>query len=98
MGPTRLFRPLDRILAQGCSAWTGDRRGPGGLSRDHGCILLVVPPYGASGRTVNEEGWHYVHHDLLRQPDGREEFFFLGSCFGGVRLCGSFCCFRGWFV
>jgi enoyl-[acyl-carrier protein] reductase I len=39
---------------------------------------------GASGRAADEERWHHVHHDLLRQPDGGEELQHHGRGEGGA--------------
>ncbi len=46
--------------------------------------VLVVHANGSSGRTVDEERWNHVHHDLLRQPDGGGELQRDGRGEGGA--------------
>ena len=67
----------------------GRRRAARGLSHHHGRVLLVVHPHGASGRAADEERRHAVHHDLLRQPDGREELQHHGRRQGGAGKRGA---------
>ena len=89
VGPTRLPASLDRIFAEGRAARPCGRCRPRRLSEDHGCVLLVLHADGASGRAADEERRHPVHHDLLRQPDGREELQRHGRGEGGARSRGA---------
>ena len=56
----------------------------GWLSHDHGRVVLVLHPHGASRRAAHAKGRHALHHDLLRQPDGGEELQHHGRCQGGA--------------
>ena len=60
-----------------------------GFPDDHGCLLLVLHPHGASGRAADEERRHALHHDLLRQPDGGGELQHHGRGQGGARKRGA---------
>ena len=56
VGRTRLRGPLDRLLAEGRAAGTRRRRAARRVPHDHGHLVLVVYPHGASGRAVDEAG------------------------------------------
>jgi len=47
------------------------RRLAGGFSHHHGGVLLDVHSHGASGGAADAQRRNALHHDLLRQPDGR---------------------------
>src|SRR5205823_1978341 len=70
MGTARFPAALDRVLPEGSAPWTRGGRWPRRLPQDDGCLVLVVPANGPSGRAFDEEWRNHVHHDLLRQPDG----------------------------
>ncbi len=55
-----------------------------GFPDDDGSLLLDIPANGAPCGAVDEEGWHALHHDLLRQPDRREKLQRYGSGEGGA--------------
>ena len=70
MGAARFPAAFDRFLPEGGAPWTGGGRQSRRLPQDDGCLVLVVHANGPSGRTVDEEGWNCLHHDLLRKPGG----------------------------